>query len=88
MMLSEARLHAAVLGRQLERRTLFEQRLLPDAAFNADAALAAYQAALEDLTTLMRARITEYELQLDYATLLNDTSKTLARLAYLQGEER
>ena len=85
-MASEAELHAATLQRQLERKRLFEERLLPDAEFNAEAAFSAYQAALESLTTLMRARITEYELQLDYSGLLGEILKTKARLAYLQGE--
>jgi hypothetical protein len=85
-MASEAELHAATLQRQLERKRLFEERLLPDAEFNAEAAFSAYQAALENLTTLMRARITEYELQLDYSGLLGEILKTKARLAYLQGE--
>lgn len=85
-MLSEASLHMATLQRQLERRQLFEERLLPGAEFNAAATFAAYQAALENLTTLMRARITEYDLQLEYAGLLAEMLKTRARLAYLQGE--
>jgi hypothetical protein len=34
----------------------------------------------------MRARITEYDLQLEYAGLLAEMLKTRARLAYLQGE--
>ena len=77
--------HIAALENELGVR-LFEQSLLPDATFNAEAALSAYQAALESLTTLMRARITEYELQLDYSGLLGEILKTRARLAYLQGE--
>lgn len=85
-MASEAELHAATLQRQLERKRLFEERLLPDAEFNAEAAFSAYQAALENLTTLMRARITEYELQLEFSGLLGELLKTRARLAYLQGE--
>ena len=85
-MSSEARMHVAALDRQRERLRLFEERLLPDAAFNAEAAFAAYQAALETLTTLMRARITEFELQLEYASLRAEALKTRARLRYLEGE--
>ena len=85
-MASEGELHAATLQRQLERRRLFEERLLPDAGFNAEAAFSAFQAALENLTTLMRARITEYELQLEYTGLLGEILKTKARLDYLEGE--
>jgi outer membrane protein TolC len=83
---SEAAVHAATLARQRERIRLFEERLLPDAGFNAEAAFDAYQAALETLTTLMRARITEFELQLEYASLRAEALKTRARLRYLEGE--
>jgi outer membrane protein TolC len=85
-MASEASVHAATLDRQRERIRLFEESLLPDAEFNAEAAFSAYQAALETLTTLMRARITEYELQLDYADLRAEALKTRARLDYLEGK--
>jgi outer membrane protein TolC len=84
-MKSEAAVHAATLSRQLERMQLFENSLLPDAEFNAEATFSAYQAAVESLTTLMRARITEFELQLEYATLRAELLKTRARLLYLEG---
>jgi outer membrane protein TolC len=85
-MSSEAGLHAATLKRQFERKKLFEESLLPDAEFNAEAAFSAYQAALDSLTTLMRARITEYELQLEYAGLLAELVKTQVRLHYFEGD--
>ena len=85
-MRSEAAMQVATLRRQLERIQLFEDSLLPDASANAEAALSAYQAALESLTTLMRARITEYDLQLEYATLRAEALKTQARLLYFAGE--
>lgn len=85
-MRSEAGMQAATLRRQQERIRLFEETLLPDAEFNAAAAFSAYQAALDSLTTLMRARITEYELQLEYATLRAEVLKTRARLRYFEGE--
>jgi outer membrane protein TolC len=83
---SEAAMHAVTLQRQFQRIRLFEESLLPDAEFNAAAALSAYQAALESLTTLMRARIIEYDLQLEYATLRAELLKTKARLLYFEGE--
>jgi outer membrane protein TolC len=86
-MRSEIGMHAVTLARQLERLRLFEESLLPDASFNAEAAFSAYQAALESLTTLMRARITEYDLQLEYASLRAETLKTMARLRYFEGEK-
>ena len=85
-MRSEAELHAATLQRQQQRMRVFEQSLLPDAGFNADAAFEAYQSALDNLTTVVRARITQFELQLDYADLLAELLKTRARLKNLEGE--
>jgi outer membrane protein TolC len=84
-MRSELEFNAANLRRERERLVLFESTLLPQAEFNADATFDAYQAAVADLTALMRARITEFELQLEYANLLAESLKTRARLLYLQG---
>lgn len=86
-MRSELSMQASTLERQRERLRLFEESLLPEAEFNAEATFQAYQAAFEDLTTLMRARITEFDLQLEYARLQAETYKTQARLLYLQGAE-
>ena len=58
--------------------------MLPQAEFNAEAAFEAYQDAVDDLTTLMRARIGEYELKLSHAALRADEIITRARLLYLQ----
>jgi len=85
-LLSEVAVHATTLDRQGQRIALFDESLLPNAKFNADAAFSAYQAALESLTTVMQARITEYELLLEYATLRAESLKTQARLAYFEGE--
>ncbi len=78
--------NAATLSRQQERIGLYQELLLPQAAYNAEAAFEAYQNAVDDLTTLMRARIGEYELKLSYATLRANETITRARLLYLQGE--
>ena len=78
--------NSAALERELERLELYETTLLPQASFNAEAAFEAYREAVDDLTTLMRARISEYELKLDHASLQSDELKTRARLLYLQGE--
>lgn len=85
-MLSEVSLHAASLRREKQRLELFENDLLPQAAFNAEATFDAYQAAVESLTTLMRARLTEFDLQLEHIHLRADALKTRVRLMYLQGE--
>jgi len=78
--------NAATLKREQERLALYQDYLLPQAAFNAEAAFEAYQDAVDDLTTLMRARIGEYELKLSHADLRADEIITRARLMYLQGE--
>lgn len=78
--------NSAALAREQQRLELYENTLLPQAAFNAEAAFEAYQDAVDDLTTLMRARIGEYELKLDHAALRADEILTRARLLYLQGE--
>lgn len=74
------------LTREQERLALYQDYLLPQASFNAQAAFEAYQDAVDDLTTLMRARIGEYELKLSHADLRADEIITRARLMYLQGE--
>jgi outer membrane protein TolC len=76
---------AATLVREQERLALFQDYLLPQAAFNAEAAFEAYRNAVDDLTTLMRARIGEFELKLSHAALRADEIITRARLLYLQG---
>jgi len=78
--------NAATLANEQERLKLYQEYLLPQAAFNAEAAFEAYQDAVDDLTTLMRARIGEYEIKLSHAALRADETITRARLLYLQGE--
>ena len=78
--------NSATLLHERERLGLYEDLLLPQAAFNAEAAFEAYQDAVDDLTTLMRAQIGEYELRLSHAALRADEIITRARLLYLQGE--
>jgi outer membrane protein TolC len=78
--------YAATLAHEQERLRLYQDYLLPQAAFNAETAFEDYQDAVDDLTTLMRARIGEYELKLSHAALRADETITRARLLYLQGE--
>ncbi len=78
--------NAATLAREQERLKLYQEYLLPQAAFNAEAAFEAYQNAVDDLTTLMRARIGEYEIKLSHAALRADETITRAKLRYFQGE--
>lgn len=85
-MSSEADFHVATQLRQLERISLFESTLLPEAAFSSEASFGAYQSSIENLTTLIRTRITEFDLQLEHARLQAEVLKTQARLLYLEGE--
>ena len=84
-MRSEVEFHIATHDRQQERIDLFENTLLPEAEFSSQASLEAYQSSIEDLTTLLRTRITEFDLQLEYARLQAELLKTRARLQYLEG---
>ena len=77
---------AASLAHERERLEFYEDSLLPQASFNAEASFEAYQNAVVDLTTLMRARIGEYELKLDHANLRAEAIISRAQLLYLQGE--
>ncbi len=83
---SEVDFNFAAYQRQQQRIELFENSLLPDAAFSSEASFSAYQSSLEDLTTLLRTRITEFDLQFEHARLLAEVRKTQARLLYLEGE--
>jgi outer membrane protein TolC len=85
-MKASVKVNVATLEREQQRLELYENTLLVQAEFNAEAAFEAYQDAVGDLTTLMRARIVEFELKLDHASLQADEVLTRARLLYLQGE--
>jgi len=85
-MKSEIDFHVATHDKQRERIDLFENTLLPEAAFSSEASFGAYQSSIEDLTTLLRTRITEFDLQLEHARLQAEVRKTQARLLYLEGE--
>ena len=85
-MSSEVDFHYSAWLKQQERIGLFENSLLPEADFSSSASLNAYQSSLADLTTLLRTRITEFNLQLEHASLEAEVLKTHARLLYLEGE--
>lgn len=85
-MRSEIEFHAAAQVRLEERLALFEETLLPQAAFSSEASMNAYRSSLEDLTTLLRTQITEFELQSEYARLKAEILKTRARLHYFAGD--
>ncbi len=85
-MRSEVDFNISTYQRQQERISLFENSLLPDAEFSSEASFEAYQSSIEDLTSLLRTRITEFDLQLEHVRLQAEVRKTLARLLYLEGE--
>ena len=87
-MSSEVDFHYATWLKQQERIELFEKSLLPEADFSSSASLDAYQSSLADLTTVLRTRITEFNLQLEHASLEAEVLKTRARLLYLEGEQQ
>jgi outer membrane protein TolC len=84
-MQSEMEFHKATYDKQRERIDRFENTLLPEAEFSSAASLEAYQSSIEDLTTVLRTRITEFDLQLEHARLQAEVLKTQARLQYLEG---
>ena len=85
-MKSKVEEHSSTLTHEQERLKLYREYLLEQAGFNAEAAFEDYQDAVGDLTTLMRARIGEYELKLSHAALRAEEIMTRAKLLYFQGE--
>ncbi len=70
------------------RKKLFDERLLLEATAHRETALDAYQSGASDVTGLMRAQITEYELLLDRARLVADELNARAALWYLAGGQQ
>jgi outer membrane protein TolC len=85
-MLREIDLHASTLNRQQNRFSLYNTILVPESEASSLASFEAYQSSVGDLTTLLRAQITEFELRLEQARLQAEILKTQARLLYLEGE--
>jgi outer membrane protein TolC len=71
-----------------ERSALYQEKLLREATANADASLHAYQSGVTEFTTLMRARITELDVRLDYLLIRVDRARAKANLLYLAGEDQ
>ncbi|MBL1140977.1 MAG: TolC family protein [Proteobacteria bacterium] len=71
------------LGKRLE---LYETRAVVDAEQNSESTLKAYQNDLTDFTTLMRARLTELNTQLDMLKIRIDRAKSQANLLYYTRE--
>ena len=72
------------LGEQLQ---LFDTSLVKKARINANAAIHAYQNDRGDFSSVMRARIMEFETQLKALNVRVEYAKAQAKLLYLQGDE-
>jgi outer membrane protein TolC len=70
-----------------ERAALYESQLLHTSAANAQASLKAYQSGVTEFTTLMRARITDLDIQLELLRINVDRARAQASLLYLAGED-
>ena len=68
-----------------ERDSLYQSRLLHEAAANAQASLKAYQSGVTEFATLMRARIADLEVRLNELRIRVDRAKAQANLLYLAG---
>ncbi|WP_417822428.1 TolC family protein [Terasakiella sp.] len=82
----EYRSEIANYTRTQERLENFETQILKRAQDNVSAAITAYQYEASDFDELVRARVAELEARLKHLRLQIDSSKSLARLQYLQGE--
>jgi outer membrane protein TolC len=71
-----------------ERVHLFERSLLAKARENSKASLHAYQNDQGDFSSLMRARIMEFETELKALRMKVDHAKSQAKLLYLVGDDK
>ncbi len=70
-----------------QRLDLYNDYLLRDAKANSDASLQAYQAGVTEFTTLMRASITELDVQLQALRVQVDLLKNHASLQWLDSDQ-
>jgi outer membrane protein TolC len=76
----------ALWSRLGERYDLYQQRTIIDASQNSESTLKAYQNDITDITTLMRARLTELDTQLNMLKIRINKAKSHARLLFFVGE--
>lgn len=69
------------------RLKLYEANLLKAAKQNSEVSLTAYQSGASEFESLMRARITDLNTQLQYLRIRVDHAKTQSKLLYLAGEK-
>jgi len=70
-----------------ERLQLYESQLQQEAAANAQASLKAYQSGVTEFSTLMRARITDLDVQLEALRIRVDRATAQSSLLYLAGDK-
>lgn len=70
-------------SRLQERKELFVDLILPQAAEQAEAALLSYESDTGDFSEVMRARIFDLDARLDYELVVSEQLKSLAMLRYL-----
>lgn len=70
-----------------ERLQLYESQLQQEAAANAQASLKAYQSGVTEFSTLMRARITDLDVQLEALRIRVDRARAQSSLLYLAGDK-
>ena len=70
-----------------QREKLYQEQLISVAQDNASAALNAYQSGVSDFTALMRAQITELDVELDDLRIRVDKAIAQAQLLYISGEQ-
>jgi len=85
-MKSEAELSAVTLEKQQQSIEFFTSNILPEARFSAESSFDAYQSSVGDLSSLLRAQITEIDLRLEFVRIQAEALKSQARLLYFQGE--
>lgn len=85
-MKSEADMQGATYEKQQESIAFFTSNILPEARFSAESSFDAYQSSVGDLSSLLRAQITEIDLRLEFVRIQAEALKTQARLLYFQGE--
>lgn len=85
-MKSEVSVQVAALEKQRESIRFFASHILPEASFSSESSFDAYQSSVGDLTSLLRAQITEIDLRLEYVRIQAEALKSQARLLYFQGD--
>jgi len=75
----------AQFRRSIDRITLYEKQLLPQAEQNTEASFSAYQSGVTTFSVLVRARLTELNSRLQHLSLRVRKAQAHAELLYLSG---